>query len=182
MIFNSHLPLAIFDLYEETNTYYIFCQQHHCRKRAIVKLRPYRLQPGWRVYHPEFWFIQCWYRATAKFEFPIAPLFSISITGNITSVFYHNSILNQYGDSGADVFVPIKAGLKYYPISTLYIEGEGGGALELNHQQRHLGAFGVGPGFIIPQRKGAFDISFRYEAWSAQVKQTVLRFAYRFGL
>ena len=120
--------------------------------------------------------------ATAKFEFPVAPLFSISLTGNITSVFYHNSILNQYGDSGADVFVPVKAGLKYYPISTLYIEGEGGEALELNHQQRHLSAFGVGPGFIIPQSKGALDISFRYEAWSAQVKQTVLRFAYRFGL
>jgi hypothetical protein len=119
--------------------------------------------------------------ASAKFEFPIAPPVSISITGNLTSVFYRHSILNNYSDSGADVFVPLKAGLKYYPISSLYIEGEGGEALELNHTQRHLGAFAIGPGFIIPQTKGGLDISFRYEDWQSQVKQTVIRVAYRFG-
>jgi len=120
--------------------------------------------------------------ASAKFEFPIAPLFSISLTANLTSVFYHSSILSQYGKSGADIFAPIKAGLKYYPISTLYVEGEGGQAFELNHSQHHYTAFGIGPGFLIPQRKGALDIGFRYEAWGGQVKQTVIRFAYRFGL
>lgn len=119
--------------------------------------------------------------ASAKFEFPIAPPVSISLTGNFTSVFYHHSILNNYGDSGADLFVPLKAGLKYYPIPSLYIEGEGGVALELNHTQRHLGAFSIGPGFIIPETKGGLDISFRYEDWQSQVKQTVIRVAYRFG-
>ena len=120
--------------------------------------------------------------ASAKFEFPVAPPISISLTANITSVFYHNSILSNYGDSGADVFVPLKAGIKYYPTSNLYIEGEGGDALELNHTQRRLGLFSIGPGFIIPQSKGGIDIGFRYEDWGGQLKQTMIRFAYRFGL
>ncbi len=120
--------------------------------------------------------------ASAKFEFPIAQPVSLSLTGNFTSVFYRNSILNQYGDSGADLFVPLKAGVKYYPIPSVYIEGEGGVALELNHTQRHLGAFSIGPGFIVPEGKGGLDIGLRYEAWEGQLKQTVIRFAYRFGL
>ena len=120
--------------------------------------------------------------ASAKFEFPVAQQVSLSVTGNFTSVFFRNSVLNKYGDSGADLFVPLKAGVKYYPIGSVYIEGEGGVALELNHAQRHLGAFSIGPGFIIPEGKGGFDIGFRYEAWEGQLKQTVIRFAYRFGL
>jgi hypothetical protein len=118
---------------------------------------------------------------SAKFEFPVVTPVSISLTGNFTSVFYRHSILSNYGDSGADLFVPLKGGLKYYPISNLYIEGEGGVALELNHTQRHLGAFSIGPGFIVPGSKGGLDIGFRYEDWQGQVKQTVIRVAHRFG-
>jgi hypothetical protein len=120
--------------------------------------------------------------ASAKFEFPIAKPLSISATANFTSVFYHSSILANYGESGADVFVPLKAGVMYYPISSLYVEGEGGVALELNHTRRHLGTFSIGPGFIVPSGKGSLDIGFRYESWGGQLKQTILRFAYRFGL
>lgn len=118
---------------------------------------------------------------SAKLEFPIASPVSISLTAGFTSFFYRSSILNNYNGGGSDIFVPLKAGVKYYLAQGFYAEGELGEAMELNYNKSNLVAFSVGPGFIVPAGKNAVDISFRYEDWEGQIKQTALRFAYRFG-
>ena len=84
--------------------------------------------------------------------------------------------------NGTDLFVPLKAGVKYYFGQDFYLEGEGGAALSLNHGRNSLGLFSIGPGFVIPSEKHGVDISFRYEDWQGQLKQTAIRVAYRFGL
>ncbi|MBS1529670.1 MAG: hypothetical protein JSU01_05155 [Bacteroidetes bacterium] len=119
--------------------------------------------------------------ASAKFELPVVSPVSLSLTAGFSSVFQRSSILNNY-NSGADLFVPLKAGVKYYFSQNVYLEGEGGAALPLNGNRHSLGLFSVGPGFVIPSEKHGVDIGFRYEDWQGQLKQTAIRVAYRFGL
>jgi hypothetical protein len=119
--------------------------------------------------------------ASAKFELPVVSPVSLSLTAGFSSVFQRSSILNNY-NNGTDLFVPLKAGVKYYFGRDFYVEGEGGAALPLNHDKNSLGLFSIGPGFVIPSEKHGVDISFRYEDWQGQLKQTAIRVAYRFGL
>jgi hypothetical protein len=120
--------------------------------------------------------------ASAKFETPIVSPLSLSLTAGFTSVFYKSNLLYNTGSRGADEFAPLKAGLKYYLIKSVYAEGEAGTAIELNHNKQDLFAFSFGLGFLAPiSEKRAIDIGFRYEDWQGQLKQTALRFAYRFG-
>lgn len=119
--------------------------------------------------------------ASAKFELPVVSPVSLSLTAGFSSVFQRSSILNNY-NAGADLFVPLKAGVKYYFGRDFYLEGEGGAALPLNHDKNSLALFSIGPGFVIPSERHGIDISFRYEDWQGQLKQTAIRVAYRFGL
>lgn len=119
---------------------------------------------------------------SAKFETPIVSPVSLSLTAGFTSVFYKSNLLYNTNSPGASEFAPVKAGLKYYLIQSVYAEGEAGTAIELNHNKQDLFAFSFGLGFLAPiSEKRAIDISFRYEDWQGQLKQTALRFAYRFG-
>jgi hypothetical protein len=118
--------------------------------------------------------------ASAKLEIPIANPVSFSLTGGFTAVFYKTNLLYN-STPGADMFAPLKAGLKYYFIQSVYAEGEAGTAIELNHSKKDLLAFSFGPGFVVPAGKNALDISFRYEDWQGQLRQTAIRFAYRFN-
>ena len=117
--------------------------------------------------------------ASLKFELPVASHVSLSITGGFTSVFYRGTIFTGYSSSGGDLFVPVKAGLRYFFVQNVYAEGEGGATFELNHTNRTLAAFSIGPGFILPAGKNSVDLGFRYEDWQGQLKLTVLRVAYR---
>jgi hypothetical protein len=119
--------------------------------------------------------------ASGKLEIPLISPVSISLTGGFTSVFRRSSIIDDY-NGGGDLFVPLKAGIKYYFVQSFYAEGEGGAALGLNHGNKSLALFSIGPGFVIPSEKNGIDISFRYEDWQDRVKQTAIRVAYRFGL
>jgi len=120
--------------------------------------------------------------ASAKFETPIVSPLSLSVTAGFTAVFYKSSPLFNNGSGGSDEFAPLKLGLKYYLVQNVYAEGEGGTAIELNHNKQDLTAFAFGLGFLAPiNEKRSLDISFRYEDWQGQLRQTALRFAYRFG-
>lgn len=136
---------------------------------------------GGDLYIPSYGLYNIGVGASAKLELPLASHLSFDVTGGFTSVFYKSTILYNYQHGGGDLFLPLKAGLKYYFVPTLYIEGEGGDAVELNLDKRNLAAFAIGPGFIIPAGKNALDIGFRYEDWQGQLKMTVLRVAYRIG-
>lgn len=121
--------------------------------------------------------------ASAKFEVPVVAPVSLTLTAGFTSMFYKSNYFDASNTPGAAVFVPLKAGLKYYFNKSVYAEGEAGTAIETNYAKQGLFAFSIGPGFIVPAgEKNGIDISFRYENWSNQVRQTSIRFAYRFGL
>lgn len=121
--------------------------------------------------------------ASAKVELPIAAPLSLTLTGGLTSMFYKGNLFNSSRTPGAAVFVPLKAGVKYYFSNEVYAEGEAGAAIETNYSKQSPFAFSIGPGFIVPVGdKNGVDISFRYENWANQLKQTAIRIAYRFGL
>ncbi|MDB5137575.1 MAG: hypothetical protein JWP37_4178 [Mucilaginibacter sp.] len=120
--------------------------------------------------------------ASAKFEVPIVAPVSLSLTGGFTTLFYKSNLFNSSRTPGAAGFVPLKAGLKAYLSQNFYAEGEAGTAIETNYGKQSSFAFSIGPGFIVPVNDNrGIDISFRYESWSGQLRQTALRFAYRFG-
>ena len=121
--------------------------------------------------------------ASAKFELPIASPVSLSLTGGITSMFYKSNLFNSSRTPGAAVFIPLKAGVRYFFNRGVYAEGEAGTAIETNYNKQSVFAFSIGPGFIAPVgEKNGIDISFRYEDWANQVRQTAIHIAYRFGL
>jgi hypothetical protein len=121
--------------------------------------------------------------ASIKGELPIASPVSLTLTAGFTSMFYKSNLFNSSRTPGAAIFVPLKAGLKYYFNTGIYAEGEAGTAIETNYGKQSSFAFSIGPGFLVPAGdKNSVDISFRYEDWANQLRQTAIRVAYRFGL
>jgi hypothetical protein len=121
--------------------------------------------------------------ASIKGELPIASPVSLTLTAGFTSMFYKSNLFNSSLTPGAAIFVPLKAGLKYYFNKGIYAEGEAGTAIETNYGKQSSFAFSIGPGFLVPAGdKNSVDISFRYENWANQLRQTAIRIAYRFGL
>ena len=121
--------------------------------------------------------------ASIKGELPIASPVSFTLTAGFTSMFYKSNLFDSSRTPGAAIFVPLKAGLKYYFNQGIYAEGEAGTAIETNYGKQSSFAFSIGPGFMVPAGdKNSVDISFRYEDWSNQLRQTAIRIAYRFGL
>jgi hypothetical protein len=121
--------------------------------------------------------------ASAKLEVPIVAPVSFTLTGGFTSMFYKSNLFDASRTPGAAVFIPLKAGVKYYFAKSIYAEGEAGTAIETNYGKQRSFAFSIGPGFIVPLRndKTGIDIGFRYESWANQLRQTGIRVAYRFG-
>ncbi|MBS1528360.1 MAG: hypothetical protein JST19_22125 [Bacteroidetes bacterium] len=119
--------------------------------------------------------------ASAKMEIPVVRPLSLSLTAGITPMFYKSNLFGNSRTPGAAVFVPLKAGLKYYFAKSVYAEGEAGTAIETNYNKASVFAFSIGPGFIASiNDKSAVDIGFRYEDWAGEVRQTAIRVAYRF--
>jgi hypothetical protein len=120
---------------------------------------------------------------SGKLELPIVAPVSFTLTGGFTSMFYKSNLFDSSRTPGAAVFIPLKAGLKYYFAKSIYAEGEAGTAIETNYGKQRSFAFSIGPGFVVPlsNDKQGIDISFRYESWANQLRQTGIRVAYRFG-
>jgi len=121
--------------------------------------------------------------ASLKLEQPVIYPVSLTLTAGFNSFFRKDSPFNN-GHSGGDIFVPLKAGLRYNVSSGVFLEAEAGSAIELNYDERKLFAFSVGPAILIPTGTDNrnFELGLRYESWSAHtLQQTAIRFAYRFG-
>src|ERR1700749_3504132 len=102
--------------------------------------------------------------ASVKGELPIASPVSFTLTAGFTSMFYKSNLFDSSRTPGAAIFVPLKAGLKYYFDHDIYAEGEAGTAIETNYGKQSSFAFSIGPGFMAPVGdKNSVDISFRYE-------------------
>lgn len=120
--------------------------------------------------------------ASGKLELPVSNKLCITVTAGYDAFFYKGNLYESSRTPSAAIFVPLKAGAKYYFNQGVYAEGELGTAIETNYLKQDLFAFSLGPGFIIPLNEAhGIDFGLRYENWSNhQVKQTALRFAYRF--
>ncbi|SCW68190.1 hypothetical protein [Mucilaginibacter sp. NFR10] len=121
--------------------------------------------------------------ASLKLEQPVVSPVSLTLTAGFSSFFRKDSPFNN-GHSGGDVFVPLKAGVRYNVGSGVFLEAEAGSAIELNYDERKLFAFSLGPAIMIPTGTDNrnFELGLRYESWSAHtLQQTAIRFAYRFG-
>jgi hypothetical protein len=119
--------------------------------------------------------------ASAKGEFPVSNRVCLTVTAGYSTFFYKSNLFASSRTLSPAYFIPLKAGIKYYPNPNVYIEGELGTAIETNYLKQDLFAFSIGPGFVVPiNNNRGIDIGFRYEGWSDhQVRQTAIRFAYR---
>lgn len=120
---------------------------------------------------------------SAKGELPVSDKIAITITAGYSTFFYKSNLFQSSLTPANAVFVPLKAGLKYYFNEGIYLEGEAGTSIETNYLKQYLFAFSVGPGFIIQTNNGhGIDLGLRYEGWSNnQLRQTAVRVGYRFG-
>jgi hypothetical protein len=120
---------------------------------------------------------------SGKVEIPLIAPLSLSITAGYTSFYYKSSLVGNNTSQPAAGFVPLKAGAKFYFGPGIYMEAEGGTAIETNYSKEKLFAYAVGPGFIIPTGKHTgIDLGFRYENWGGgRLRQTGIRAAYRIG-
>ena len=120
---------------------------------------------------------------SGKVEIPIIAPLSLSVTAGYISFYYKSSLVGSNTSQSPAGFVPLKAGAKFYVGPGIYIEAEGGTAIETNYGKDKLFAYSVGPGFIIPTGKHTgVDLGFRYENWGGgRLRQTGIRAAYRIG-
>lgn len=125
------------------------------------------------------------YGALGKVEMRVIKAFSLSLTGGYTQMHYRQAYATAFGTQANDTYVPLKAGIKYYPDPKIYFEGEAGAILDKNEGQKNLAAYSFGTGFIIPfqpESHQAVDVGLRYESWSRnRLQQFAIRVAYRFG-
>lgn len=126
-----------------------------------------------------------------KAELGLSTKFSLTASGSITN-FFGRKLFGA--KSPSRVYVPVKAGLKYYTDENFYIEGQLGASIPLNEGGKTGFAWSPGIGTYIKNRGSAnkFDIGLRYEGWTSSSvinssKSTTfnfigIRLGYVFGL
>jgi hypothetical protein len=105
--------------------------------------------------------------------------FSSNVSGLLSAGYTNFSIKNNGGDVG---FIPVKVGVKVFPIERLYVSGELGAGFGTDDGQgtAFVYAPGIGVGF-----NNGIDLGLRYEAFSQSgqnLGQVALRIAYGFKL
>jgi hypothetical protein len=117
---------------------------------------------------------------TARLQYDAQSNISYMLTGGYTSVFAKELSNGVKPDNLG--LVPVKIGLKVFPISNLYISGEAGAAFETNYGKNTK--FVVSPGIGYAGNQG-LDVGVRYENYSGQSNNygiVALRLAYGFAL
>lgn len=163
-------------------TFLLFLYAWHANAQNNVQLTK-AFTPGVELGIPSNSIYSIGLGVSGKLEFPIASPVSFTITGGYDAFFHKGNLYTSSRTPSAATFMPLKAGLKYNFRGGVYIEGEMGTVIETNYSKKDLFAFSIGPGFTIPVSDNhGVDIGFRYERWSdSQLRQTAIRFAYRFG-
>jgi hypothetical protein len=108
--------------------------------------------------------------------------FASNVSGILSAGYTKFSL--KTGAPGADYnVIPIKAGLKVFPVERFYFSGEIGAGLAANNSSRTT--FVYAPGFGIGFNMG-LDLGLRYEAFTSRVNnnpsQLAFRIAYGFTL
>jgi len=126
------------------------------------------------------------YGASVNLETPLSSKFSAVVTSGYYRFSYKSLALSGYKKPGADSFIPIKAGAKYYIDPRFYTQAEVGTVLNKNDAYMgNLFTYSLGTGFLLPlgdSKTSMIDIGLRYEDWSkSSLQQFAIRVAYRFG-
>ena len=117
-----------------------------------------------------------------KAEIGISDKFALTAQGSLTS-FLGRKLFGA--KTPTITYIPVKAGLKYYPSPNFYFEGQLGASMPINGKTSTSFAWSPGLGTYINKR-GAdhkLDLGLRYESWtSSNFNFITLRVGYLFGL
>jgi hypothetical protein len=97
-----------------------------------------------------------------KGEFPVANKFSLTASATLNT-FYGKKVL-QYQAPNLS-YLPVKAGLKYYPADEFYLEGQAGAsfAIKNDYNTNFIWSLGLGT-FLKAGENNKIDIGLRYES------------------
>lgn len=107
--------------------------------------------------------------------------FASNVSGLLSAGYTNFSLKDKFGD-GSVGFIPLKVGVKVFPVERFYISGELGAAFGTDEGQgtAFVYAPGIGVGF-----NNGLDLGLRYEGFSqdgGSIGQVALRLAYGFNL
>lgn len=128
-------------------------------------------------------------------DFPVAPQLFVTVNAGYNSIQGKDNAFGSGLTATNIQLLPVKAGLKFFPVSHFYVQGEAGAAFALN--KNDVG-FGNGEAFIYAPQvgyqfplggKSFIDAGVRYEGSTdftsnnsnTQVNFFALRLAYAFG-
>lgn len=107
--------------------------------------------------------------------------FASNVSGLLSAGYTSFSVKDDFG-GGSTGFIPLKVGVKVFPIERFYISGELGAAFGTDEGQKT--AFVYAPGIGLGFNNG-LDLGLRYEGFSqnsVNLGQVALRLAYGFNL
>jgi hypothetical protein len=102
-------------------------------------------------------------------DIPVADQFYATISTGYQNNFGQKNVLGTGLTAADDHLIPVKAGLKYFPVGIIYVQGEAGALFSLNKKDAGYTkstAFLYTPtiGVMLPLRSGSFiDASVQYE-------------------
>ncbi len=114
--------------------------------------------------------------ADARFQIPIGNSFSGIVTAGYSHFFKNDKAGEGFG------IIPVKAGLKYFPVKNVYIAGEAG--IGIGTKENQQSSFVYSPSVGLAFGNG-LDISLKYEdftKYNGYASQLALRLAYGFKL
>ncbi|PTR00009.1 outer membrane putative beta-barrel porin/alpha-amylase [Mucilaginibacter yixingensis] len=133
---------------------------------------------------------------SAQVEFPLASKLALTVNAGYNNIFGKTVTVGNVSADIQDIhLLPVKAGLKYYPVGNLYVQAEGGASFLLNKDKtayNKSAAFVYAPqvGYLFPvSAKSYIDAGVRYEgstkfanADGSTIQFVGLRVAYAFNL
>jgi len=110
-------------------------------------------------------------------EIPTANHTFLTLSAGYNSWLVKNDLKEIIGSS--EGFVPLKAGIKYYPDENFFLEGQAGIVFSTETDGGHAFVFSPGIGYTF---SGGFEAGLRYEGWSngGTTGQLGLRVGFRF--
>lgn len=107
------------------------------------------------------------YGAGMDFDIGISPKFSLS--GGLSWVNFVQKKL--WGQRGIIPYLPLKAGVRYYPDNSFYLEGRVGYSASLDNSNQSLALWSLGFGSKLKLRhsSNSIDVGARYESWLGSI-------------
>lgn len=104
--------------------------------------------------------------------------FAPGLSGILTAGYTHFFKKDDYASAG---FIPVTAGLKYFPVKNFYVDAEAGVGFGLNSYMVNSFVWSPAVGYTFAKH---WDVSVKYQDFTkyTETKQVALRIAYGFAL